>query len=242
MNTQTTPLVGCLWYAERMNWTLLRGNVMVEGNTDVRYFHRAAQLYLASSGRSLMYKDLSIFAAGTGEAGGTYGIAEKYPTLFNLARVDVDQNAKMKYRTVALLDSDSAGKAAVRVMCQANRSLQENAHLFLLHREMPRKSRDAKPLTQHIKDENLKYVGLECVIEDLVDATFCDLYAEANPQHVEGKTHTVVDGHHRRWTQDGKFGLCKYVEQYAGVEEVVRIVEVLKSLRFYLGLDPDGVR
>lgn len=242
MNTQTTPLVGCQWYAERMNWTLLRGNVMVEGNTDVRYFHRAAELYLASCGRSLMHKDLSIFAAGSGDAGGTFGIAEKYPTLFTLAKIDVDQNAKIKYRTVALLDSDNAGRAAVRVMCQANRSLQENAHLFLLHREMPRKSRDAKPLTQHIKDANLKYAGLECVIEDLVDATLCDLYAEANPQHVEGKMRTVDDGHHRRWTQDGKFGLCKYVERHAGVDEVVRIVEVLKSLRFYLGLDPDGVR
>jgi len=241
MDKSSIPLVGCQWYAAQMGWQLLKGNVMVEGNLDVRYFRRAAALYHRDCGLHLLDKDLSVFAAGTGDAGGTYGITENFPALFKLARLDLDANGKVKYRTIALLDSDHRGKSATRLICQSNRSIRENANVFLLRRNMPRKSRDAAPLSKHLEESNREFNGLDCVVEDLLDAFICELYEAEYPQHIDGKIAFSASGHHRRWTQDGKFGLCKYMEQYAELGHVTLIVEVLKSLRFYLGLPEDGV-
>ena len=240
MNTPN-GLGGCNWYASQMGWRLLRGNVMVEGNLDVRYFTRAATLHEVATGLSLLGKDLSVFSPGSGDLGGTFGIAERFPVLHGMARVDLDSNGKAKYRVVALLDDDNHGRAAARLMAQANRSMQENAQLFLLKRRMPRRSRDAKPLTQHLKEVNAEFGTLDCVIEDLVDPTICDLYAEQFPEHVKGKSQTTGSGRHSSWLDDGKFGLVRFVEQNAEYEEMQQIIEVLKSLRFYLGLPPDGI-
>jgi hypothetical protein len=240
MNTGN-GLNGCNWYASQMGWRLLRGNVMVEGNLDVRYFKWAAAVHEAVTGLSLLDKDLSVFSPGSGDLGGTFGIAERFPVLHGMARVDMDSNGKTRYRVIALLDDDHNGRAVARLMSQANRSLQENAQIFLLKRRMPRRSRDAKPLTQHLKDANAEFGTLDCVIEDLVDPTICDLYAEQFPQHVRVEPKISGGGRHLSWSEDGKFGLVRFVEQNAEYEEMQQIIEVLKSLRFYLGLSPDGV-
>jgi hypothetical protein len=241
MSFQSSPIVGCQWYANNFGWTLRRGNIMVEGNTDVRYFERASDLYQHKYSLHLIGKDLSIFSSGTGEDGGTYGIAEKFPVLHSLAKYDVDSNGKMKYRMVALFDDDHMGRQAVRAICQGNRSINEYSQLYLLRRVMPRKSRDAGPLRQHTRDENSSFKGVDCVIEDLLDPIICDAYAQQYPQHIKVRP-VVKDGIKRiSWDQDGKFGLLKSVERESTIDELERFVEVLKSLRFYLGLPPDGI-
>lgn len=231
---------GCQWFAERCGWTLRRGNVMVEGNLDAKYFGFANRLYRDQHGLDLIGKDLSLFAAGTGDEGGTYGVIEKFPTLHALSRLDLDAHGKVKYRIIALLDDDPKGRAAIKHMGQ-NRTLKENAQLFLLRRKMPRKTRDAVPLTAHVKTANEIFNGLPCVIEDLVDSTLCDLYAEQFPQHVIGPIRAIGGGHHRGWTEDGKHGLCRFVQTNAQLGDVSQFLDTLKSLRFYLGLSPDGV-
>lgn len=242
MSTHSTPATGCQWYATQMGWgTLLRGNVMCEGNLDVHYFALAAHLYLAERGLHLIGKDLSVFAAGSGEAGGTYGISEKFPVLHALSKLDIDVNGKIKYRTIALMDNDHAGKSAVLGMTKANRTIRENEHLFLLRREMPRRSRDRQPLTKHLDEANRQYGTLQCVIEDQLDMSLCDLYAEQFPHYVRGSKHVIADGHHIDWSQDGKFGLSRFVKENAGLDEVALLVQTLKSLRFYLGLPEDGI-
>lgn len=242
MNTHLTPITPCQWYATQMGWgTLRRGNVMCEGNLDVHYFMLAANLHLAAGGLSLIGKDLSVFAAGTGDAGGTYGISEKFPVLHELSKVDIDVNAKIKYRVLALMDNDPAGQAAVQGITKTSRTIRENEKLFLLRREMPRRSRDRGPLTTHLDEANKKYGVLQCVIEDLIDVNLCDLYAEQYPQHIQGAKHVTANGHHFDWSKDGKFGLSKFVKENAGLTEVAMLVETLKSLRFYLGLPEDGI-
>lgn len=213
---------------------------MVEGNLDVRYFELAAKHYLSKKNVYLIGKDLSIFAAGTGDRGGTYGVCEQFPTLWNQARVDLDPNGKIRFRVVALLDNDPKGKTAVSLMCKANRALVENSNVFLLNRNMPRMSRDPKPLTEHILDANRLFARTSCTIEDLLDRTLCELYAEQNPHHVQNPRGDL-NADHYVWTDDGKFGLAKFVASHAELEQLRKVVEVIKSMRFYLGLPADGV-
>jgi hypothetical protein len=233
-------VAGCLWYAQRLGYSLQKGNVMVEGNTDVAYFQLSDRLYSKAFGIHLIGKDLSIFAAGSGDEGGTYGIIDKFPTLHELARLDVDQNGKLKFRVIALMDDDYEGRKAVRVI-EGSRRLRENGQIFLLRRRMPRKSRDRVPLGVHVREENQIFGGAMCVIEDLVNSTLADIYFEKNEHHV---LHTVEVGGVRRriWSEDGKHGLFKFVSANAELDEMVMFIEVLKSLRFYLGLPPDGVK
>jgi hypothetical protein len=237
----TSPLGGCGWYAQQMGWKLLRGNVMVEGNTDVRYFRHAAIIYEKKTGLSLLGRDLSIFAAGSGDAGGTFGIMENFPVLFSMAKLDQDSNGKIKYRTIALLDNDNKGRSAAKGIIAGNRSIHKNAHVFLLQRFMPINLLDAAQITSKAEELNLPYKGIDCVIEDVLDGTLCNLYAETNPQHVVSTPEFRDDGHHWRWTEDGKFGLVKFVEENAELNEMTGVIETLKSLRFYLKLPTEGI-
>lgn len=230
----------CEAYADQMGWKLLRANVMVEGFLDVAYFNLAGKLYEATCSLSLLGRDLSIFAAGQGDEGGTFGVVEQFPTLLNLAKRDLTREGKMKYRLAALLDNDQAGRDALRLLCRANRAIQENGLAFLLWRQMPRKSRDQRPLSLHIREANSVYQGLDCEIEDLLDDSICDLYATVSPHHLIRKR-TAADGFHYDWTRDGKQGLRLFTAENADSNALSKVIETLKSMRFYLGLPPDGL-
>jgi hypothetical protein len=84
MATSPAALVGCEWLAQKWGWRLAKANLMVEGTSDVRFFRVASEVYERATGRRLLTGDLSVFAAGNGDEGGTYGIAERFPTLHNL--------------------------------------------------------------------------------------------------------------------------------------------------------------
>lgn len=234
-------LTGCAWYASMKGWPLLRANLMVEGNLDVEYLRLAAATYLAVNAMSLLGQDLSIFCPGSGDAGGSYGIVEQFPTLWNQSRLDLDASGKVRYRLAALLDNDDEGKKAATLMCKANRGLQLYGNVFLLQRYMPRRSRDAKPLAAHTREQNQAYANVDCVIEDFLDPTLCELYAEEYPHHLTRRVALLNGACQYRWTFDGKFGLRRFVESQASIHELAGLVEVLKSMRYYLGLAPDGV-
>lgn len=226
-------------YAARKGWNLLRGNVMVEGTADVAYFELASNLYERDTRVSLVGKDLSFFPAGLGDAGGTYGICEQYPTLLNVVHADPDPNGKLRFRVIALFDKDTHGKNALRMLTKSNRSIRENSNAFLLHYCMPRKSRDSKPLGEHIAAANAYCSSLDCEIEDLLNDAICVEYAAQFPHHL-ARTTTLDCETHRDWTVDGKRGLLEFARDVAILSDVVRIVDAIKSLRFYLGLPTDG--
>ena len=110
MSNPAAPKAGCEWYAAMCGWSLSLGNVIVEGTSDVEYFTLAARLHRADSGASLLGTDLSIFAAGLEEEGGTFGISERFPTLFNLASHDRDADGRRRFQVIALLDDDTMGR------------------------------------------------------------------------------------------------------------------------------------
>ncbi|WP_124479407.1 hypothetical protein [Burkholderia stagnalis] len=233
--------IGCDWIAQQWGWQLARANVMVEGESDVRYFRLASDLNADATGFKLISGDLSIFAAGQGNDGGTYGIAERFPTLHNIACLDLDlQTQKRRYRVIALVDDDAMGKRVVSGIQAGNRSIIEYEHLFRLRRIMPRRAGSTAKLKEHTLSSNRGFSDLECVIEDLLPLALCTEYASSFPHHQLLKPKICASGHHAKWTEDGKRGLLKYAQQHATVADLALVIDVLKSLRSYLGLPPDG--
>ncbi|MFM0178742.1 hypothetical protein PQR52_09765 [Paraburkholderia aspalathi] len=228
------------WLARQWGWTLARYNVMVEGDSDARFFELASRLYAREHGRKLICRNISIFAAGRGNDGGTYGVAERFPTLHNVMRLEQDENGKRRYRVIALLDDDPMGRRAVNGIQTGNRSVKEYENIFRLRRVMPRTAGSAKSLETKTKTANAEFSNLDCVVEDLVSATLCDEYATQFPHHRIGVPIQLGSGHHARWELVGKAGLLRHAEQRATLADVGRLIEVLISLRSYFGLPPEG--
>lgn len=237
---QDKPLTLCEEYARRKSWRLLRANFFVEGTSDVRYFSLASELYEQEKSKSILGRDCAVLAIGQGDDGGTFGMSEQFPTFLQIVKADPDEFGKNRFRVLSLLDYDKNGRSAAQGMCKSNRSILENKNVFLLRFHMPRRSRDAGPLTNHIKSENAACSTLDCEVEDLLAESLLLAYLDTAPSHLKCKQ-TLGNETHREWNWDGKDGLLKFTEQYANLSDLTKIVETIKSIRFYLGLPPDGI-
>ena len=71
-------------FAKRKNWKLRPRNIMVEGDSDVRFFSLANKLYKQETELNLLGGDISLFACGFGDSGGTPGMLEQLPPLLNI--------------------------------------------------------------------------------------------------------------------------------------------------------------
>lgn len=222
-------------------WSLSAGNVMVEGTSDVAYFELAARLHRSQSGASLLGADLSIFAAGREEDGGTYGVSEKFPTLFNLALLDQDPNGRRRFRVIALLDDDTMGRSAVNLIAGGHRQIREYESTFRLRRVMPRRTGSAKALAEQTETANAAFGRIECTIEDMLSDELCARFVAARPEAVNRPAATAATGVHRYWTPSGKRMLRQFAAEHATIEDVRLLADALRSLRSYLGLPPDGV-
>lgn len=241
MTSAASPKAGCEWYAAMCGWSLSAGNVMVEGTSDVAYFELAAQLHRAQSGTSLLGTDLSIFAAGREEEGGTYGISDKFPTLFNLASLDQDPNGRRRFRVIALLDDDTMGRSAVNLIAGGHRQIREYESTFRLRRVMPRRTESAKALAVQTETANAAFGRMECTIEDMLSDELCARFVASRPDAVNRPAVTAATGTHRYWTPSGKWMLRQFAEEQATIDDVRSLADALRSLRSYVGLPPDGV-
>lgn len=240
MSTGAAPQAGCEWYASRYGWSLRAGNVMVEGTSDLSYFDRCSQLYQARFGRRLLGMDLSIFAAGHGDDGGTYGVSEKFPTLFNLASLDLDAGGRRRFRTIALLDNDRMGQKAVAGITQGHRQIREYESIFSLKRVMPHKAGSIQKLAERTRAANATFVSLDCTIEDLLSDAFCENFVRTTPQAVARIATTSGGANHRYWTDQGKRELRLSALRTAKFEDMQPMIDVLRALRTYVGLSADG--
>ena len=238
----TSSLTGCLWLASKLGWRLARGNVMVEGTSDVEYFKIAAGLYNVKTGLNLIGKDFSVFAAGEKDDGGAPGIMERFPSLFTTAMHDVDAASTIKYRIIAMADDDHYGKIAVNAVPKGHRSIFEYEHIFRLRRVMPLRAGSRDALKNQTRHSNEEFGTLDCVIEDLLSLALAKEYQKLNPCHISGSILTFGKGHHAPWTPQGKSGLLKFARNRAEFDDVEMLVNVLKSLRSYVGLIPEGIR
>lgn len=229
-----------LEYARRKGWQLKQRNLMVEGDSDVRYFELAGNLYKKETGLSLIGSDFNIFSAGPGNLGGTVGIIDEFYTLYNNIKSDYDQNGKVLFRVVALLDNDKAGRSCHKSLLQQHRLLQDNRDIFLLNRVLPRTASEPKALTSQIKKHNSVWSGTDCEIEDLLDNSLIDYFLDEEPDALVKPIETAGQHRHYEWTPNAKGKLYRFVESYAVFNDLTGLVEILKSFRFYLGLPVDG--
>ena len=234
-------MTGCSWIASKRGWSLLHGNVMVEGTSDVAYFALANKLYVRTHGKNLLGVDFSMFAAGVGDQGGTFGMSERFPALFEMASLDVDASDKRRFRVIALVDDDKMGQSAVAGITKGHRQIIEYKTIFRLRRIMPLKAGSPKSLAEKTKAANESYGTLECTIEDLLDTKLIEKFILIMPQAIYKPNSIAASGIHRHWTEDGKRKLLQYTKNHANLEEMKHLVEILKALRSYVELPPDGV-
>ena len=226
------------WFAEKMGWPIRRHNILVEGN-DSAYFEFAAGLYQRTFNRDLL-SQIAIFPTGDGEAGGTYGILRHFPTFRSIIETDVDVDGGRQFQAIVLLDSDSAGKNARNGLTAKYTNYLENRDVFLLQRKLPRTTCDPSQLGRAIAKENAEWKSLDCEIEDLLSIELLETFVEGTSRAMSRDPVRVSDGHHFEFNDGVKPELLRFVRDFADLSDVELIVDVLKSLRFYLRLDPDG--
>lgn len=228
------------WYAEQQGWPLKKNNIIVEGDLDKAYFELSDSLYYQNTGRRLIGDELSIFPTGTGDSGGTYGICDNFPALRKIIDTDVGIDGKVTCRAVTLVDGDSAGKNAKNILTSKYSRLIECRDVFVLHRHMPRSTNDPKTLKVQTERANQQWRQIDCEIEDLVSADLMDLFIEQEPRCLRREPFEMSGARHYE-IQDGyKGSMCRFVKENAIYEDVGLIIDVLRSMRFYLGLNPDG--
>ena len=212
---------------------------MVEGEHDERYVKLAARLYHRETGRHLLGRDLVVFTPGIGENGGADALQRNFPVLRGIMDVDLTPEGKNVYRAIVLLDQDSAGLRGSRALTGSHSNYKLWRDVFLLCRKLPRHSRDLVQLTRSIEANNAPWKGMECEIEDLVDIDLLEEFLRQNPGAAVREIERRADGHHCFLRPHYKGQLVRFVEKNAQLRDVSVLVEVLKSLRYHLGLPDD---
>ncbi len=223
-------------YAISLGFRVRRRTVIVEGTTDVELFELAARLEKEAAGVELLGDDLAIIAAGAGDLGGTRGVIRELVCLRGLARTLLLPNGRPIYRFIALFDDDKAGKQAVRAARDFDTSILECKDLFRLCPVMPLTGNlDPGAMQKAFERENLPYKGMEWEAEDLLTHEFYEAFLSEHPNALAKKA-SFGGKIHRDLTPDGKARLHRFVRQNAIHKDIAGVIEVLKALRFYLGL------
>jgi hypothetical protein len=213
---------------------------MVEGDSDVRYFEFAAQEHHRVTGKRLVGTDLMIFAAGTGDAGGTDGIYEEFPTLWKIMRSDTDAQGAAVYKVSALLDNDREGRRLFGQLTSQYRTLIPWRDLILLKHIMPLGSSEPGIVKRQIEAANRAHADLDCEIEDLFPANFIDAFTSEHDAFSAAPTEK--GGYiHYEFKPAGKSSLWLYAQKNCMLPDLARLIETLKAVRLYMGLPQDGV-
>jgi hypothetical protein len=228
------------WFADKFGWQLARRTVLVEGETDVKYFHLASHLYHEANGRHLLSEEFGVVSTGFGDAGGTDGIVERFPAFRQIISLDCSATGKQLFRAVALVDGDAEGHKACDYLTNRYTGMVKNRDVFVLQRIFPRESQDPRKLVDIMKAANKPWHDLDCEIEDLLDRDVLDLFVAENGGCLKRALTVKDNGHHFDFTTAGKSNLCRWVPEIVVLKEMSNIVEVLRSLRYYLGINPDG--
>lgn len=223
-------------YGRALGLAVLPRTLLVEGTTDVALFKLAAQLECAATGSRLVGQDFAVLAAGKCERGGADGVIRELVSLRAVARTCLLPNGRPRYRFVALFDNDDAGRRAVALARRIDNSILEHKDLFLLRPVMPLPgSLDPGELQRMFERENADYKGLDWEIEDLLPDHFVEAFLAEHP-HAMRRSSLLNGKVHRDFTTDGKARLHRFVRQNAIRHDLASVIEVLKAIRYYLGL------
>ncbi|MBZ0115226.1 MAG: hypothetical protein K8J08_22420 [Thermoanaerobaculia bacterium] len=210
--------------------------VLVEGTTDAEAFALAARLEYEATGTTLLGEDFTILAAGEGERGGTSGVIRELIAFRGLARACLLPSGKPRYRFVGLFDNDSAGRRAVKSIREIDSSVLEFKDVFRLHPVMPAEANlDPQAMTKAFERANLQFKGLEWELEDLYPDQLLNAFQSENPTAVARQSE-IGGKVHRDFTRDGKARLHRFAKLHAMRCDLEGIVQVLRALRFLVGL------
>jgi hypothetical protein len=240
MTSKAQPGDHVRWFARSRGWHLAKKNIMVEGQSDHDYFQLASDLYFREHGRKLICNELCIFPCGLADEGGVYGISNYFPTLRHLIDSDLSPSGKRLFLAIALLDNDPKGKQTFRALTARHTQFIENRDIFLLHRKFSRVTTEPSKLSRQLYDENMEWRGLDCVIEDLLSSEILEAFLDDNPGYSNAKLISQCGAHHLYIPKHAKAGLLRFARENAIYEDMITLMEVLKSFRYYLGLDPSG--
>ena len=222
-------------YARSKGYIVRSRIVLVEGTTDYDLFQFAARVERKITGRDLL-SDLAFIPSGHGEAGGTNGVVRELLCFRAFASTILLPNGRQKYRICAVLDNDKFGRQALKYVQQYDISIVECRDVFLLWPAMPKtNSRDPKAMKLMLENANAPYRGLDWEPEDLLAGSFIETFEREYITAVARKS-VIGDKTHRDFTADGKARLHHFVKENALHADVTRVIEMLKSLRSYLGL------
>jgi hypothetical protein len=224
-------------YGISHGWTLRPRTVLVEGSTDAALFDLGAA-FIRARGTELLGEELAIVAAGEGEEGGARGVTRELIVLRNLARAYLSPSGRPVYRFIALFDNDTAGRKAINGAKNIDTSIIEFKDVFRLHPIMPCGGNlDPTAISKMFEKQNSQFKGLDWEIEDLLSSDFIAAFLEDNISAIV--RHNEIGGRmHRDFTRDGKAKLHRFTQQFAMLDDVLEVVQVIHSLRFLLGL-PD---
>ncbi|MFZ2307864.1 MAG: hypothetical protein WAW73_06960 [Rhodoferax sp.] len=227
-------------YMTLRRWPIARRCVIVEGDSDVRYFELASNEHHRATGKRLVGSDLAVFSAGTGDAGGTDGIYEEFPTLWKVMRSDTDSQGLSIYKVCALLDNDREGRRLFDLLTRQYRTLIPWRDVILLKHVMPLGSSEPGVVRRQLEAANRPHADLDCEVEDLFPADFIAAFAVKGD--VFARPLTEKNGYiHYELKPAAKSALCRYAEKYCMAADLGRLIETLKAIRLYMGLPQDGV-
>lgn len=227
-------------FAARHRWPIAERSILVEGETDRRYFMLAARLYEEECGRRLLGNDVAVFPTGIGDEGGAFGLQRHFHPLRSVMEIDLTPEGRVVFHAIALFDNDMNGKKGFNALTGQHLNYRRWRDVFLLHRSFPMTTRDPVQVEKLVVAGNEDFKMMDCEIEDLVNESVVDAYAQQNPRAFIRPPSRVGTGIHLSFVKGEKGQFCSFVERYAICDDVRAIIEILKALRYFLGLKPDG--
>jgi hypothetical protein len=227
-------------YAALFRWPVAERSIVVEGEHDQRYFALADKLYFEKTGLRLLGKRLAAFPTGIGDDGGAFGLQRHFHPLRAIMDHDLTPDGKKVFHAIALFDDDLEGKRGFGALTGQHLNYKKWRDVFLLQRILPRSSRDSAQVTKLVDEANSRWKGMDCEIEDLVSLDVIKAFVADIPAAVFRPTEEKAGGAHSFFKPHVKASFIRFVEANALLCDVASIIEVLKSLRFHLGLTPDG--
>jgi len=226
-------------YASRQGWPFGTHNIIVEGTSDQEYFHLANELYLKRYKKNLLVQDLTLFAVGDREKGGTKTLRTQFRTVRDILKTDpLDANGR-PILVLCILDNDPAGRGLFNAL--RSDGFIPYADMFLLHRIIPCMHGNPIQLEKYILGANQKWKAWDCEIEDLLSRDLLECFVENNNGSLKRPPDIAGDGHRFDFYEHAKPALLHFVKEYASLDELQNIIALLKSIRFLLRLSKDGV-
>ena len=153
-----------------------------------------------------------------------------------MARTCLLPNGRPRYRFVGDFDNDFAGRKAVSLAHDIDSNILEYKDVFRVSLIMPFPgSLDPGNVQRTFERDNASYKGLDWELEDLLPADVINAFLSDHPFAVSRVT-SVNDKVHREFTVDGKAQLHRFVKEHALHRDLIGVIDVMKTFRYYLGL------